>query len=155
MGIEFYEKIKTIDNKKIQVKIWDTAGQEKFAAIAKSYYQRAHGIILTCAINNKKSFNNLRTWLNSIKDTVNEENIQLIIIANKCDLEHEREVPKSEIAEKAKELDIEYFETSAKDNTNIDEAFDTITNKVYNKVYNKSVGINLSKGNKKDSGCCK
>jgi small GTP-binding protein len=155
MGIEFYEKIQTIDNKKIQVKIWDTAGQEKFAAIAKSYYQRAHGIILTCAINNRKSFNNLRNWLSSIKDTVNEENIQLIIIANKCDLEAEREVSKHEIADKAKELDIEYFETSAKDNCNIDEAFDTITNKVYDKVYNKNVGISLSKSDKKFSNCCK
>lgn len=155
MGIEFFEKIKTIDGKKIQVKIWDTAGQEKFAAIAKSYYQRAHGIILTCAINNRKSFNNLRNWLNSIKDTVNEENIQLIIIANKCDLEEEREVPSNEIAEKAKELNIEYFETSAKDNKNIDEAFDTITNKVFSKVYNKSLGISLSKHRGNNLGCCK
>jgi small GTP-binding protein len=155
MGIEFYEKIRIIDDKKIQVKIWDTAGQEKFAAIAKSYYQRAHGIIVTCAINNRKSFNNLRTWVNSIKDTVNEENIQMIIIANKCDLEDEREVLKSEISDKANQLNIEYFETSAKDNTNIDDAFDTIINKVYNKVYNKTVGISLSKSDKKHTGCCK
>jgi small GTP-binding protein len=154
MGIEFYEKIKIIDDKKFQVKFWDTAGQEKFTAIAKSYYQRAHGIILTCATNNRKSFNNLRNWLSSIKDTVNEENIQLIIIANKCDLVDEREVPTHEIADKAKELNIEYYETSAKDNTNIDQAFDTITNKVYNKVYNKHEGISLSKGGKKTSGCC-
>ena len=155
MGIEFFEKVKIINNKKFQVKIWDTAGQEKFAAVAKSYYQRAHGIILTCAINNRNSFYNLRNWLNSIKDTVNEENIQLIIIANKCDLNSEREVTTEEIAQKANELNIEYFETSAKENINIDEAFDTITNKVFNKVYNKSGGLDLKKKGKSSGNCCK
>jgi len=49
-----------IDNNLLHIKIWDTAGQEKFASIAKSYYQRAHGMIVTCALDNRKSFTNLR-----------------------------------------------------------------------------------------------
>jgi small GTP-binding protein len=144
--VECYEKDKYIDNKKLLIKIWDTAGQEKFAVMAKSYYQRAHGIIVACALDNKGSFYNLRNWLNSIKDNTAEESIQLIIIANKCDLTADREVQKSEIEAKAKEIKAEYFETSAKENINIDEAFNTIIEKVYKNVYSRPKGFDLNNG---------
>lgn len=144
-----------MQNKKFQVKIWDTAGQEKFSVMAKSYYQRAHGIIITCAINNRNSFNNLKNWLHSIKENTNSESIQLIIIANKLDLENEREVKTEEIAQKAKELNIEYFETSAKENFNIDEAFDTIIDKVFKNIYHNPKGFNLNNNAKhNEKKCC-
>ena len=158
--MECYEKDRYIDNKKLLIKIWDTAGQEKFAVMAKSYYQRAHGIIITCACNNKGSFYNLKNWLSSIKDNTQTESIQLIIVANKCDLVEEREVLKEEIENKAKELQVEYFETSAKENMNIDEAFNTIIEKVYKNVYNPQKGFELGKdsSNSNSSGiskkCC-
>jgi Ras-related protein Rab-1A len=126
--------------------------------MSKSYYQRAHGIVIACAINNRNSFFNLKNWLNSIKDNTMSETIQLIVIANKCDLADEREVRTEEIAERANELNVEYFETSAKENINIDEAFDVIVKKVFNNIYNKQKGFDLSKsthehnGGKK--GCC-
>jgi small GTP-binding protein len=155
MGVECYDKDKYIENKKYLIKIWDTAGQEKFAVMAKSYYQRAHGLVLACAINNKNSFNNLKNWLNSIKENTVAESIQLIIIANKCDLNDEREVSTEEIAKKAKELNVEYFETSAKENINIDEAFNTIVDKVFKNVYNKPKGFDLNKGSSGGKkGCC-
>jgi GTPase SAR1 family protein len=112
--------------------------------MAKSYYQRAHGIILACALDNKNSFYNLRNWLNSIKDNTQADSIQLIIIANKCDLVNEREVNREEIEKKAKELNIEYFETSAKENINLDDAFNTIIEKVYKGVYNRPKGFDLN-----------
>ncbi len=155
--MECYEKDKFIDNKKLLIKIWDTAGQEKFAVMAKSYYQRAHGIIITCALNNKGSFYNLKNWLSSIKDNTQAESIQLIIVANKCDLIDEREVDKTDIENRAKEINVEYFETSAKENINIDEAFNTIIDKVYKNVYNRNKGFVLgmkdspSESNRK---CC-
>jgi small GTP-binding protein len=157
--VECYDKVKFIEDKKYQIKVWDTAGQEKFAVMAKSYYQRAHGIIVTCALNNRNTFYNLKNWLNSIKENTDTDTIQLIILANKCDLKDEREVETSEIADKARELGIEYFETSAKENIEIDEAFNKIIDKVFNAVYNKERGISLNSGqNSKsnDSGkrCC-
>jgi Ras-related protein Rab-1A len=158
MGMECYEKTKIIDDKKFQIKIWDTAGQEKFAVMAKSYYQRAHGIILTCAINNRNSFYNLRNWLNSLKDNTDGEKIQIIIIANKSDLIEEREVSTEEIAGKAKELGVEYYETSAKDNSNIELAFNTVVDKVVKTIYSKhktfSLGTSNSDSHSKPSKCC-
>jgi small GTP-binding protein len=137
--------------------VWDTAGQEKFAVMAKSYYKRAHGMIIACAINNRSSFENLRTWLNSVKENAESE-IQIILLANKCDLEEEREVKKEEIKSKADDLGIEFFETSAKTNTGIDEAFDKVIQKVFKVIYSKPKGIELNDNNEgramSGSKCC-
>jgi len=70
----------------------------------------------------------------------------LIIIANKCDLDYEREVNTEEIEQKAKDLNVEYFETSAKENINIDNAFNTIIDKVFKNIYTKQKGFDLGGG---------
>lgn len=141
--MECYEKTSYIDDKKFLIKIWDTAGQEKFAVMAKNYYQRAHGIVLTFALDKRSSFGNLKNWLNAIKDNTSQE-IPIIIMANKKDLVESREVLEDEIIERAKELNVEYFESSAKENINIDEAFDKIIRKVFDNVYlSKAKGFDL------------
>lgn len=126
--------------------------------MAKSYYQRAHGIILACAINNRNSFYNLKNWLNSIKENTQTDTIKLIIIANKLDLAEEREVKTEEIEQKAKDLNVDYYETSAKENINIDLAFNSIIDKVFKNVYNKPKGFDLNGGNSNQDGerkgCC-
>jgi GTPase SAR1 family protein len=102
---------------------------------------------------------NLKNWLNSIKENANQDSIQLIIIANKCDLAGEREISRGEIDQKAKDLNVEVFETSAKENINIDEAFDTIIDKVFKNVYHKPKGFDLNRsnsegGNNGKKNCC-
>lgn len=97
--------------------------------------------------------------MNSIKENAAENSVQLIIIANKADLENEREVSSEEIAKKAQELNVEYFETSAKNNTNIDEAFDTIIDKVFKNVYHRPKGFDINKNsdgtnNSNNNRCC-
>ncbi len=144
--MECFEKIKYLNEKKILIKIWDTAGQEKYAVMAKNYYQRAHGIILTFSLNERNSFINLKNWLSAIKDSTSEE-IPLIIIGNKKDLIDQREITIEEIKDKANELNIEYFETSAKENLYIDEAFEKIIEKVFNNNY-----INMKKLNENAFG---
>ncbi len=155
-----------VDEKLLSIKIWDTAGQEKFASIAKNYYQRAHGMIVTCALNNRKSFANLKNWLFSIKDNNSNENLPIVIVANKCDLMDEREIRKDEIQCLAKEWNGDFFETSALDGTNVDEAFDHIINKIYTTMYknktteSKTEGFKIEEnkeGDNRDSkfiNCC-
>ncbi len=158
IGIEHYDKVIEHENKEFLFKVWDTAGQEKFRVMSRSYYQKAHGMILACAINNLDSFKNIRVWLNAMRNSVREDSkIQLVIIGNKCDLEDERQVSESELKEKADELGIEYFLTSAKDGQGIDEAFDHIFKLVYNSIYNKD-GFSLNDNRRKSQGgstCCK
>ena len=144
LGIDSYDKITEIENKQFHIKVWDTAGQERFAVMAKNYYQRAHGMIIVCSINNRRSFENIKVWLSSIKET-SENDIQIIIVANKSDLQEEREVLSEEIIAIAKENNLEFFETSSKENTNVNEAFDKIIHKIYHTNYDKPQGIILKK----------
>jgi small GTP-binding protein len=151
--VDYYEKIMPIEDKQYLIKVWDTAGQEKFAVMAKNYYKRAHGMIVVCAINDRNSYENIRTWLSSIKENA-EDDIQIILIANKSDLEEEREVLTEDLRAKAEEHKIEFFETSSKENTNVNEAFDKIIHKIYNTAYSKPEGIDLKNGRSFFLGRC-
>ncbi len=66
VGLDFFTKDETIDNKIIRIKIWDTAGQERYKAITKCFFQRAQGIIIVFDVTNKKSFDDLKIWIDSI-----------------------------------------------------------------------------------------
>lgn len=131
IGVEYYNKEKTYGDVDCLFKIWDTAGQEKYASLTKSYYQRADGIVLVCSIDSLQSFLNLQTWLQSITTNTNADDIQLLLIANKCDLEHNREVNTDELELFAKQLGVNVYQSSAKDNINITPAFDHIIDQVY------------------------
>lgn len=131
IGVEYYNKHKQYGDVDCLFKIWDTAGQEKYASLTKSYYQRADGIVLVCSIDSLQSFLNLQNWLQSITNNTNDQKIQLLLIANKCDLEHNREVNTDELQLFAKQLQVNLYQSSAKDNINITPAFDYIIDKVY------------------------
>ena len=66
VGLDFFTKDETIDNKIIRIKIWDTAGQERYKAITKCFFQRAQGIIIVFDVTDKKSFDDLKIWIDSI-----------------------------------------------------------------------------------------
>jgi len=66
IGIDFKEKIVTINKKKIKLQIWDTAGQERFHNITKAYYRGAHGLIIAFSLEAPNSFHHLQYWLNHI-----------------------------------------------------------------------------------------
>ena len=89
IGFDFKFKFVTLENgKTVKVQLWDTAGQERFRTIAKSYYKGAHGIILIYDVTNRKTFDNIRKWLNQIKDEASNK-ISIILVANKIDCEDE------------------------------------------------------------------
>lgn len=118
----------------------------------------AHGLILTCSLIDRESFMHLRSWLNSVKEAVDTSKIPIILVGNKCDLVDERQVSHQEIKERADDLNLPYFETSALNNIGISEAFDTIFSKVFESVYNQKSGFELGEnGNSnevKEHKCC-
>jgi small GTP-binding protein len=151
--MDYYEKVVTSNNQKYLIKFWDTAGQEKYRTLTRSYYKKAHGIIVACSLEDRNSFHNLTNWLNSIKDNTKED-IQLIIIGNKSDLNDTRQVKSYELDELARKRDIHCFETSAKDNSNITEAIEVLVNSVIEKGINKAPSFsifNIVGGPRKDS----
>uniref|UniRef100_A0A3Q4BJR4 small monomeric GTPase n=2 Tax=Euteleostomi TaxID=117571 RepID=A0A3Q4BJR4_MOLML len=133
IGIDF--KIKTVElqGKKIKLQIWDTAGQERFHTITTSYYRGAMGIMLVYDITNAKSFENISKWLRNIDEHANED-VERMLLGNKCDMEDKRVVPKAKGEQIAREHGIRFFETSAKANINIEKAFLTLAEDILRKV---------------------
>ena len=82
--------------------MWDSVSKNKFNSISKEFYQKADCIILICAINDRESFLNINKWKNNINNNIDIDNIEMILIGNKCDLEDERQVGLDEILKKMK-----------------------------------------------------
>ena len=119
-------------------RLWDSVSKNKFDSISKAFYQKADCIILICAINDRESFLNINKWVDNIKNNVDIDNIEKILIGNKCDLEDERQVGLDEIVKKSEDLKIECFETSAKTGEGVEDAFETLFTNVLKKVYKGS-----------------
>jgi Ras-related protein Rab-8A len=130
IGIDFKIKRIMCDDKLIKLQLWDTAGQERFKTITTAYYHGAMAIILVYDICNEKSFRNIESWIQTIAN--HTDNVVLLLIGNKCDAS--KRVIKTEdgklVASKYNAL---FFETSAKDNTNIDFAISQLVAKIMKK----------------------
>ena len=122
IGVEFGARMITIDNKQIKLQIWDTAGQESFRSITRSYYRGAAGALLVYDITRRETFNHLTSWLDDARQHSNS-NMTIMLIGNKSDLEHRRAVSAEEGQQFANEHQLIFLETSAKTAANVEEAF--------------------------------
>ncbi|CAG2195527.1 RAB2A [Mytilus edulis] len=111
--VEFGARMITIDGKQIKLQIWDTAGQESFRSITRSYYRGAAGALLVYDITRRDTFNHLTTWLEDARQHSNS-NMVIMLIGNKSDLEARRDVKKEEGEAFAREHGLIFMETSAK-----------------------------------------
>ena len=143
LGVDFDCKIIDFKENNYKLQIWDTAGQEKFQSIVKSYIRDLNVCIVVFDVNQYKTFINLKKWLEYIICIAGDD-IILQIVGNKIDLgENLREVPRELIDEFCKEHNIEYMECSAKDDNNIDNIFLNIIERIDNLV--KEDKINLKR----------
>ncbi|KAK8809870.1 hypothetical protein WA158_000813 [Blastocystis sp. Blastoise] len=127
IGYDFKTKYITIDDKLVKYMIMDTPGHHLFKESALCYIQICDGVIVVYAIDDRRSFEIVE---DSIKDVYNRanKNICVTLVGNKCDLESERKVTTQEGKDLAKKYGAHFYETSAKDGTNIDECFTDIAN---------------------------
>ena len=159
VGVDFQDKIINIDDKKIRLQIWDTAGQERFRNLTKNYFNSSNGFLLIYDITDKDSLVHLNFWSAQIQLNAPEKS-KCVLVGNKCDLEGSRAVSKEEGKIYAEKNKIKFFETSAKDGTNINEVFEYIANEIYKeqKMEMRSVTSSqvLSKEQtfKKKKRCC-
>eukprot|EP01083_Nonionella_stella_P112320 330286_1 len=122
IGVDFRFKTIKIENKIVKLKIWDTAGHERFRSISSSYFRGCDGAILCYDICNKKSFQNIMVHLQELQ-AKSEKNCAKILIGNKVDMETSREVDRDDAVVASISLHIPFFEISAKSNENIRNAF--------------------------------
>merc|ERR1712121_369901 len=141
IGVEFGARMITIDNKQIKLQIWDTAGQEAFRSITRSYYRGAAGALLVYDITRRDTFNHLTTWLEDARQHSNS-NMVIMLIGNKSDLEARRDVKREEGEAFAREHGLVFMETSAKTAANVEEAFINTAKEIYEKIQEGVFDIN-------------
>lgn len=141
IGVEFGARMITIDTKQIKLQIWDTAGQESFRSITRSYYRGAAGALLVYDITRRDTFNHLANWLKDCREYANS-NMAIMLIGNKSDLEARREVKKEEGEAFAREHGLIFMETSAKTAANVEEAFIGTAKEIYQKIQEGVFDIN-------------
>ncbi len=129
IGVDF--KIRTINmgEKVIKLQIWDTAGQERFRTITSSYYRGAHGIMVVFDLTDESSFKNVEKWFIEI-DRYGNDQVCRILIGNKADLTNKRVVSRERAETFAIQNGMEYIETSAKKNHNVNLAFEAIVRNI-------------------------
>jgi len=132
IGVDFKTKDIIVNNKKVKLQLWDTAGHERFRTITTSYYRGAHGIATVFDLTNRESFEHVEKWLEEINKYA-KENVMRFLIGNKSDLVNERQVSYEEVRALANKLNIYYVETSAKNNVNVSDFFQIATKDYLNK----------------------
>ena len=128
IGVEYKDKFIIRDNYDIRLQIWDTAGQERFHSIAKNIYRNTNGVLYVYDITKRESFANIKGWIKDLQNV--DVDIKGIILGNKSDLEENRVIQKEELADFSKKYKMPYLETSAKDNINVNEAFELIVDEL-------------------------
>jgi Ras-related protein Rab-1A len=118
-----------IDGKTVQLQVWDTAGQEQFRTITRSYFRGAHGILLTFDITNRVTFEHTHVWMDSIKESASA-GVDVILVGNKLDRAADRQVTELEAQSLANQFGIPYFEASAKTGENVEQMFEALTRAV-------------------------
>ncbi|KAI8636822.1 GTP-binding protein ypt1 [Parasitella parasitica] len=163
IGVDF--KIRTIEleGKTVKLQIWDTAGQERFRTITSSYYRGAHGIIVVYDVTDKDSFDNVKQWLQEI-DRYAAEGVNKLLVGNKSDLVDKKMVDSEEAKDFAEQINISLLETSAKDATNVEQAFLTMAKQIKDRMGSTMqqsqakptvrVGQGASLEPKQSGGCC-
>ena len=160
------------ENKKFDIFLFDTAGQEKFRAITFNYFKGTDGILLIYDITDKSSFESVENWISSITDAIgnnnNESKYAIVLIGNKLDLVEEeikpREVEEDEAKQICEKYDMEWGgERSIKsiDLETLTKLFESYVTNIYKRVGEKQVSKQsakkFAKGNvkQKQGGCAK
>ena len=152
IGAQFFSKLLDYENIKIKLQLWDTAGQERYRSLVSMYYRNCNAVLLVADVTNIKSLDNIFFWINELNANIKDTPIFLIL--NKIDEKHSNQEKISEIIDRYKLYNITLV--SAKTNTNINELFNNIIDKIYDKPYlsyKKSNTIQLYEKKNKNI-CC-
>jgi len=134
LGINFaYKKLIVNKTQNILLKLVDTCGQEKYKSLSKSYFKNTDGVLFVFGLNDKDSFDNIKEWMNYFNEQCNLEEFPKVLVGNKCDLEKDEGLDQNIIKQFAEENKMQYIETSAKDNKNINILFEKMGKMLYKK----------------------
>mmetsp|Transcript_25588 Transcript_25588/g.55741 ORF Transcript_25588/g.55741 Transcript_25588/m.55741 type:complete len:207 (-) Transcript_25588:586-1206(-) len=166
IGADFLTKEIEVDDKTVTMQIWDTAGQERFQSLGVAFYRGADCCVLVYDVNSSKTFDALDNWRDEFLIQANPqdpENFPFMVLGNKIDVDggNSRVVSKKKAEAWAQSKgNIPYFETSAKDDINVEAAFTQIARNALRNEKEEdlfvpdAVDMNTSNAPKKRTGCC-
>lgn len=129
VGIDFKVKNVIIESKRIKLQIWDTAGQEKFNSITTAYYRSARGAIIMYDVTRPSTFKSIDKWFDLMQEH-GRGDVEVAIVGNKCDLRSDKKVDSKSGENKSTELGCHFYESSAKDNLNIENVVMGVVRKI-------------------------
>lgn len=131
IGVSFLMKTVLLGERKVELEIWDTAGQETYRSILPLYYRGAAIVVLVYDITNKESLKQAKWWVRQVKQECDAD-VVIALVGNKYDLAEQgkRDVTDTEAAKYAESEGFLHIETSAKTNYNIDKLFELVAEKV-------------------------
>ncbi|KAI9473800.1 MAG: ras family-domain-containing protein [Benjaminiella poitrasii] len=141
IGVGFGTRFIEVNDRQIKLQIWDTAGQESFRSITRSYYRGAAGALLVYDITRRETFEHLSVWLEDVRQHANPNTV-IMLIGNKCDLENNRQVSKEEAERFAEENGLYFLETSAKSAENVNKAFEDTAKSIQEKIQSGVIDMN-------------
>ena len=136
IGIDYKTKYIKVKDASVKVLLWDTAGQETFRNIARQYYKGANGVLLIYDVCDRKTYERIGFWMDELKQNNEIEQLYIILVGNKIDLEEKRVVTREEAEKYAEDNNINYLEVSAKTGEGILDLFNEVTKGTMDKVFN-------------------
>jgi len=122
IGIDFLSKTMYLEDRTVRLQLWDTAGQERFRSLIPSYIRDSTVAVVVYDITNSNSFNQTSKWIDDVR-TERGNDVIIMLVGNKTDLQDKRQVTMEDGEKKAKELDVMFIETSAKSGYNVKQLF--------------------------------
>ena len=134
IGVEFASKVVSISEHKVKLQIWDTAGQDRYRTVSRSYYRGALGAIVVYDITSRESFNHLPRWIQDAREQASKE-VTIAVVGNKRDLAaNERAVPMLDASRFCQERDLLFMETSALTGEAVVDVFELLTRRIIEKI---------------------
>lgn len=142
IGVDFFSKDITVDQQKVSVQFFDTAGQEKYRSISSTYFKNSDGVLLVYDITDRANFGNLHTWIREVREYAAAD-VEILLAGNKSDLEDRRQISKDEGETFARNNQMFFMETSALTNSDmcVQRAFEWLINKICGRLKQKKKDI--------------
>ena len=132
LGINFvYKNLIINKTQNIILKLIDTCGQEKYKSLSRSYFKHVDGVLYVFGLNDKDSFENIKEWMDYFNKECTIKDIPKVLVGNKCDLKMDEGLDQNLIKQFAEENNIQFIETSAKDDKNINELFEELGKMIF------------------------
>ncbi|CAF4032859.1 unnamed protein product [Adineta steineri] len=130
IGVDYKVKQLEINDNRVKLTIWDTAGQERFRTLSPGYYRGAQGAILVYDICNCQSFRQLDRWISELDTFSTKINVVKMLVGNKIDQKHSREVTYEEGDRFARKHSMLFIEASARTSEGVQVAFEELVEKI-------------------------